>query len=305
MQIEQEIRSFLMDRRARITPEQAGLPYVGGRRRVPGLRREEVAMLAGVSVEYYTRLERGKLGSASDSVLEAIAGVLRLNDDEYAHLRDLARNVTPTGRVRAPHHQRANPINDSVQQVLDSMSVPAVVQNERLDMLAANRMGCALYSDLIASSPNHFPNFARYAFLDPRSESFYEDTDASRDLIVAALRSAAGHDPADRALIELIGSLSACSQDFAKRWAKHNVQRHSRGRKLINHPFIGRLDLEYNDFALPGNPDISIVTYTAAPGSASADNLTILDTWASTQEESVKTLESQHERGTNEPKPSV
>jgi transcriptional regulator with XRE-family HTH domain len=250
MEIEQEIRSFLMSRRARITLEQAGLPYAGGNRRVSGLRREEVAMLSGVSVEYYTRLERGKLSGASDSVLEAIARVLQLSDDEYAHLRDLTRNVTSTGRVRMTRTRKSNPINGSVQQVLDSMSVPAIVQNERLDMLAANRMGCALYSDMIASSPRPVPNFARYAFLDPRSESFYIDTDASHDLIVSSLRAAAGHDPADRELTGLIGTLCACSQDFAQRWAKHNVRRHSRGRQLINHLGVGRLDLEYNDFAL-------------------------------------------------------
>ncbi len=158
-----------MSRRARITPEQAGLPYVGGNRRVKGLRREEVAMLAGLSVEYYTRMERGQLGGASESVLDAIARALKLDDDVRAHLYDLARSVAPGSRRKRP--KRTSPLTASVQQVLDSMSVPAVVQNGRLDLLAANDLGRALYADLfdMAQQP---PNFARYVFLDPRAENF-------------------------------------------------------------------------------------------------------------------------------------
>lgn len=279
MQIEQEIRDFLMTRRARITPTQAGLPYVGGDRRVPGLRREEVAMLAGLSVEYYTRMERGKIGGASESVLDAIARVLQLNVDERAHLDDLARNVAPSPRRKPP--VPASPISPSVQQVLDSMTVPAVVQNERLDILAANALGRALYAPLFDGVNR--PNFARFAFLDSRATDFYTNLDDARDLCVAVLRATAGRDPLDHKTTELVGELSTRSEDFRQRWAKHNVHRHLRGQKIINHPVAGLLDVTYNDFALPGDPHISITTYTAEPGTPSADNLTVLATWVDTQ----------------------
>ena len=240
-------------------------------------------MLAGVSVEYYTRLERGRIGGASQSVLDSIARVLHMSDDERDHLYDLARNVTAT---RQPEKAARPPvIGAAVQQVLDSMSVPAIVQNERLDVLAANRLGRALYNDLWESQSTHPPNFARFAFLDPRAEKFYVDVSRSRGFIVAALRTAAGRNPLDSELTELIGTLSACSRDFASRWAEHDVRRHSRGRKRINHPVVGPLDLEFNDFVLPDDPEMAIVTYTAEIGSASADGLAILDAWAATNEE--------------------
>ncbi|MBR8642448.1 helix-turn-helix domain-containing protein [Streptomyces tuirus] len=277
MEFQQEIRGFLMSRRARITPEQAGLPYVGGNRRVKGLRREEVAMLAGLSVEYYTRMERGQLGGASESVLDAIARALQLDDDELAHLYDLARGVAPGSRRRRT--KRTSPITASVQQVLDSMSVPAVVQNGRLDLLAANDLGRALYSDLFTMGRQP-PNIARYVFLDPRAEDFYADIDEAKNQLVAVLRATAGRDPLDKQVTELIGELSTRGTDFSTRWAKHNVRRHSRGRKVVNHPAVGRMDLAYDDFALPGDPHVSITTYTADPGTPSADGLTLLATWA-------------------------
>lgn len=282
MEFQQEIRGFLMSRRARITPEQAGLPYVGGNRRVKGLRREEVAMLAGLSVEYYTRMERGQLGGASESVLDAIARALKLDDDERAHLYDLARSVAPGSRRKRP--KRTSPITASVQQVLDSMSVPAVVQNGRLDLLAANDLGRALYADLfdMVQQP---PNFARYVFLDPRAEAFYADLDEAKNLLVAVLRATAGRDPLDQQVTELIGELSTRSTDFRTRWAKHHVRRHLRGRKVVNHPAVGTMDLAYDDFALPGDPHVSITTYTADPGTPSADALTLLATWADTQKQ--------------------
>ncbi|MFI6744181.1 helix-turn-helix transcriptional regulator [Nonomuraea sp. NPDC050451] len=282
MEFQQEIRGFLMSRRSGITPEQAGLPYVGGNRRVEGLRREEVAMLAGLSVEYYTRMERGQLGGASESVLDAVARALQLDDDERAHLYDLARSVAPGSPRKRP--KRTSPITASVQQVLDSMSVPAVVQNGRLDLLAANDLGRALYADLfdMARQP---PNFARYVFLDPRAEDFYADLDQAKNLLVAVLRATAGRDPLDQKVTELIGELSTRSTDFSTRWAKHNVRRHSRGRKIVNHPAVGRMDLAYDDFALPGDPHVSITTYTADPGTPSADGLTLLATWADTQKQ--------------------
>ncbi|MER8002137.1 helix-turn-helix transcriptional regulator [Streptomyces sp. NPDC095613] len=282
MEFQQEIRGFLMSRRARITPERAGLPYAGGNRRVKGLRREEVAMLAGLSVEYYTRMERGQLGGASESVLDAIARALQLDDDERAHLYDLARNVAPGARRKRP--TRTSPITASVQQVLDSMSVPAVVQNGRLDLLAANDLGRALYADLfdMAQQP---PNLARYVYLDPRAEAYYTDLDEAKDQVVAMLRATAGRDPLDQKVTELIGELTTRSTDFTTRWAKRNVRRHSRGRKTVHHPAVGTMDLAYDDFALPGDPHVSITTYTADPGTPSADALTLLATWADTQEQ--------------------
>lgn len=282
MQIEQEIRDFLMTRRARITPAQAGLTYGGdsGGRRVTGLRREEVAMLAGLSVEYYTRLERGRIGGASQGVLDAIARALQLDADERAHLDDLARTVAPSQRRTPP--AAPSPISTSVQQVLDSMTVPAVVQNERLDILAANTLGRALYGPLFEGSQR--PNFARFAFLDGRATGFYANLDDARDLCVAVLRAAAGRDPLDQQTTALVGELSTRSDDFRQRWAKHDVHRHLRGRKIINHPVAGLLDVTYNDFALPGEPRISITTYTADLESASADNLTLLATYVDTQQ---------------------
>ena len=283
MELQQEIRDFLMSRRAAVNPEQAGLPYVGGTRRVAGLRREEVAMLAGVSVEYYTRLERGRLGGASPSVLESIARVLRLDDDERAHLSDLARSVAPGSRRSSRRLQTASatPVSAAVQQVLDSMSVPAVVQSGRLDLLTANELGRALYCQLEDMAQP--PNFARFVFLDPRAREFYTDLDATKDLLVAVLRATAGRDPLDQRTTGLIGELSAASADFATRWARHAVRRHSRERKIIRHPVVGTLDLEYTDFDLPGDPDVSIVTYTAEPGSPSADGLLLLASWARTR----------------------
>lgn len=272
-----------MSRRARITPEQAGLRYVSGNRRVPGLRREEVAMLAGVSVEYYTRMERGRLGGVSTQVLDAVARVLELDDDERAHLDDLARNAGVPARRAAPR-ARSSELTPAVRQILDSMSVPAFVQNGRLDVLAANELGCALYPGLFAMVPQP-PNLARYAFLDPDAERFYADIDAARDLTVSILHATAGRDPRDGALADLVSELAARSGEFTRFWAKQNVHRHMRGRKVMDHPIVGRLDLEYNDLALPGDPDTVITTYTATPGSQSADGLALLGTWARSRKE--------------------
>ncbi|WP_190816532.1 MmyB family transcriptional regulator [Saccharopolyspora pogona] len=201
---------------------------------------------------------------------------------EGAHLYDLARNVAPGSPRR--HPKRTSPITASAQQVLDSMSVPAVVQNGRLDLLAANDLGRALYADLFTMAKQP-PNFARYVFLDPRAEDFYADIDQTKNLLVAVLRATAGRDPLDKQVTELIGELSTRSTDFSARWAKHNVHRHSRGRKVINHPAVGRMDLAYDDFTLPGDPHVSITTYTADPGTPSADGLTLLATWADTQKQ--------------------
>lgn len=288
MEIKREIRDFLMSRRARITPETAGLPFAGGVRRVPGLRREEVAMLAGVSVEYYTRMERGGLGSASESVLEALARVLQLDDDERAHLYDLARSATASPRKkRKPQAEPA--VTEAVQHVIDSMTVPAVVQNSRMDLIAANGLGRALYPGPFSMSGQ--PNFARFAFLDTRAADFYGDYEGARNFTVSVLRAAAGRDPLDRKLSALIGELATRSQDFTSRWGRHNVHRHSQGRKTFHHPGVGTLDLVYTDLALPGDPTVSITTYTAANDST-ADGIALLATWAQAQNDEQARLSS-------------
>lgn len=283
MEIKREIRDFLMSRRARVTPQMAGLPNAGGGdRRVPGLRREEVAMLAGVSVEYYTRMERGSLGGASESVLEALVRVLQLDDDERAHLYDLARSAGASSWTRKkPRREPA--VTDAVQQVLDSMSVPAVVMNARMDLVAANYLGRALYPGPFSMTGQ--PNFARFAFLDSRAADFYADFESAKNFTVSVLRAAVGRDPLDTKLSDLIGELAARSQDFSARWGKHNVHRHIQGRKTFHHPGVGTLDLVYTDLALPGDPTVSMTTYTAAPDSPTADSLALLGAWARTQQE--------------------
>ncbi len=217
-----DIRDFLTSRRARITPERAGLPAYGGKRRVAGLRREEVALLAGVSVDYYTRLERGNLTGVSESVLHAVARALQLDDAEREHLFDLARAANATPRTR--RRTSAAGVRPSVQRVLDAMSgAPAWVHNDRLDFLAANRLGYALYSEFF-TDPVRPANSARFMFLNPRSRDFYPDWEQIADNTVAILRGAAGRDPFDENLTKLVGELSTRSEDFRTRWAAHNVR---------------------------------------------------------------------------------
>jgi transcriptional regulator with XRE-family HTH domain len=276
-----EIREFLATRRARITPEQAGLPAYGGRRRVAGLRREEAAMLAGVSVDYYTRLERGSLGGASDGVLEALARALQLDEAERAHLFNLARatHARPAARPR-PAPQRVRP---SVQRVLDAMTgLPAWVRNDRFDFLAANPLGYALYAELIAS-PAGPPNNARFVFLDPRSREFYLDWQRSADDIVAILRGEAGRSPYDHALTDLIGELSTRSEEFRTRWAAHDVRFHRTGTKKLHHPVVGDLSLTFEAMQLTADPGLTLLTYSAEPETASHDALQLLASWAATQ----------------------
>lgn len=293
-----EIRDFLATRRARITPEQAGLPDYGGRRRVPGLRREEVAMLAGVSVDYYVRLERGNLAGASEAVLESIARALQLDEAERGHLFDLARAASATGvqRRRRPAPARVRP---GVQRLLDAITdAPAWVRNGRMDFLAANRLGRALYSELFAS-PVRPANNARFVFLDPRSREFYTDWEKGADDIVAILRSEAGRTPYDPGLTELVGELSTRSEEFATRWAAHNVRHHRTGTKRLHHPVVGDLELDYEALDLPGDPGLRMFVYTAAPGSPSADALALLASWAATQDHSGQArVPEPHEAGT-------
>ncbi|MCU1656777.1 MAG: transcriptional regulator [Pseudonocardiales bacterium] len=275
-----EVREFLASRRARINPGQAGLPVSGGNRRVPGLRRGELATLAGVSVEYYTRIERGNLGGVSDTVLHAIAGALQLDDAERAHLFDLAHATgSGTTRRRRPTQQHIRP---SVQRILDAMTnVPAIVENGRLDILAANRLGYALYSDIFAK-PQRPANHIRFVFLDPRSHDFYPDWESSAHDAVAVLRAEAGHNPYDQAVTNLIGELSTRSDEFRTRWAAHNVRQHRTGTKRLHHPVVGDLELALEKLDVSADPGLILLAYSAEPGSPSHDALSLLASWAAT-----------------------
>jgi transcription regulator MmyB-like protein/helix-turn-helix protein len=280
----EDIRQFLTTRRARMTPEQVGLP-VYGRRRVAGLRREEVATLAGVSVDYYNRLERGNLAGVSDSVLEAVAAALRLDDAEHAHLYDLARSANPTPRARRTPRERVRP---SMARVLAGMTeTPAIIRNGRLDILAANRLGRALY-DPLYGDPTRTPNFARFTFLDPRAPGFFPDWHDAANILVSLLRIEAGRHPHDRALSNLVGELSTGSADFGRLWAAHNVRLHT-GIKRFDHPAVGEFTLSYDDLHLADNAGLTMSAYTAEPGSTSADALKLLATWAATLDDADRT----------------
>ena len=366
-----EVREFLSTRRARLTPERAGLPAwsAGGHRRVPGLRREEVALLAGVSVDYYTRLERGDLSGASDSVLDALARGLQLDEAETAHLFDLARTANASPGARRPR-AKTDAVRPSIQRLLDAMTdAPAILRNNYFDYVAANALGRALYSpvfgdpapnsarfafldpaardfypewdkntqDLVATmrgeagrNPfdrrltdlmgelstrserfralwaahnNYFdyvaanalgralyspvfgdpaPNSARFAFLDPAARDFYPEWDKNTQDLVATMRGEAGRNPFDRRLTDLVGELSTRSERFRALWAAHNVRYHRSGVKRLHHPLVGEMELTYEAFELPADPGFTLSTYTAEPGSPSADALRMLASWAAT-----------------------
>jgi transcriptional regulator with XRE-family HTH domain len=284
-----DLREFLATRRARITPQQAGLPTYGGHRRVKGLRREELALLAGVSVEYYIRLERGNAHGVSDSVLEALVRALQLDEAERAHLYDLTRAADVAARTRRrPPRQRVRP---GVQRLLDAMTgVPAFVQNGRLDVLAANTLARALYAALFeAAAPGRgagrAPNHARFTFLDPRSADFYPDWNRAAADGVALLRAEAGRSRHDPELTALIGELTTRSERFSALWATHDVRWHTTGTKRFRHPVVGDLALAYEGLELPADPGQTLVTFTAEPGSPSQQALTFLASWAPSPEQ--------------------
>lgn len=280
-----DIRDFLASRRARITPERAGLPNFGGRRRVPGLRREEVALLAGVSPDYYTRLERGNLGGVSDGVLDAIARALQLDEAEHAHLTDLARASNAPARARRrPVSQRIRP---GVQQLLDAMTdAPAFVRNGRLDVLTANRLGYALYAPVF-DNPAVPPNLARFAFLDPRAMDFYPEWEEAANTTVALLHTEAGRDPYDRGLTDLVGELCTRSETFRVRWAAHDVRLHLTGTKHLHHPVVGDIKLGFEAMPMPADPGLTLTAYSAEPGTSAQDALRLLAIWSATSERSV------------------
>jgi transcriptional regulator with XRE-family HTH domain len=275
-----QVREFLVSRRERISPAQAGLPAYGGHRRVKGLRREEVALLAGVSIDYYVRMERGNLAGASDAVLDGIANALQLDEAERAHLSDLARAAQPRKR-----RTKASGVTDGIQQILDAITdAPAWVRNARHDMLAANRMARALYIPLFAD-PRRPVNNARFVYLDPAARDFFTDWERAADDIAAMLRSEAGRNPHDKQLIALIGELSTRSEDFRTRWAAHNVRFHWTGHKRLHHPVVGTLDLDFEAMEFPAHPGLTLLVYTAAAATPAADNLTLLASWAATAEQ--------------------
>jgi transcriptional regulator with XRE-family HTH domain len=289
-----DVRAFLTSRRAKVSPQDAGLP-AGPNRRVPGLRRVEVAMLAGVSVEYYSRLERGNLAGVSDGVLDALARALQLDDAERAHLHDLARQASPEGRNRK--RRRPQPIRQSVQAALDAITAtPAVVNNGRGDLVAANALGRALFSEMYDSATRPL-NHPRYVFLDPRAPTFYRDWSKVADDTVAMLRTEAGRDPHDRTLSDLVGELSLRSEEFGHRWAAHDVRQHYTGTKRVRHPAIGDIDLTFEAFDISADVGLRLLIYTARPESTHADALSLLASWAVTQPAARRTEDSSPHSG--------
>jgi len=284
LDLRNEIREFLRTRRARITPDEAGLPAYGGNRRVQGLRREEVAMLAGVSVDYYVRMERGSLAGASGSVLQALADALKLDEAERAHLFDMARESGD----RSTRRQGSAPtrVRPAIQQVLDAMTdAPAWVRNGRHDILAMNQLARALYSPVLAD-PRRPANTTRFVYLQPTAaEKFFVDYQRIANDAAAMLRLEAGRNPHDKALIELVGELSTRSELFRQRWASHDVQFHRSGRKRVRHPAVGQLDLDFESMELSSAPGLQLNVYTAAAGTPTADALRLLASWAASQAE--------------------
>lgn len=307
-----EIREFLISRRAKISPEEAGIPTYRELRRVPGLRREEVAHLAGVSTDYYTRLERGSVRGVSNAVLEAVASALQLDEAERAHLMDLARtaNASSPRAARRPPQQRVRP---GVLRLLDGMTgAVAIVQNGRSDVLAANLLGRALYGPVFSSAAQfnpagqsnpaaqsnpagrsgpdtsaRLPNQARYLFLDPGAGDFYPDWRAVAATAVAMLRLESGRNPDDRALNELVGELTTRSGLFAALWAGHDVRIHTAGTKRFHHPLAGDMSLQFETLDLPGDEGQTLFTFTAEPGSASENALAFLASWAASPPETT------------------
>jgi len=276
-----DIAEFLASRREKVTPEQVGLPTYGARR-VKGLRREEVASLAGVSVEYYKRLERGNATGVSEAVLEALARALLLDDAERSHLHDLARAANPVApKRRRSTQQRVRPV---VQRILDRMADPVVLRNSRLDYLSANALGRALYAPMFESREQP-ANSARFTFLDPAAQDFYVDWEQTARDLVGLLRSEAGRNPYDTELSNLVGELSTRSHDFRTWWAAHNVRHHQTGTKRIHHPLVGDLELSYEVFELSADAGLTVNVFSAEPDSRTQQALDLLASWIATPDE--------------------
>ncbi|MFI2294904.1 helix-turn-helix domain-containing protein [Isoptericola sp. NPDC019571] len=275
-----EVREFLMSRRAKVTPDEAGLPG-GSNRRVPGLRRSEVAMLAGVSVEYYAKLERGAIAGASASVLDAVSRALNLDDAERAHLLDLARaadGIPTSGRSRGRATRPAGP-RPSLQWALEAITDGvAFVRDPRQNLLATNALGRAFYAPVIGDG-GRTPNLARFQFLDPAARDFYPDWDLFAQMCVGVMRAEAGRNPHDKAFQDLVGELSTRSETFRTLWAAHDVRIHGTGTKRFRHPVVGELTLAFEELAITAEPGQVLLVYTAEPGSPSAERLRLLASW--------------------------
>lgn len=283
--LRREVRDFLTSRRGRITPEQAGLPPTASRR-VPGLRRSEVAMLAGVSVEYYARIERGQIGGASAGVLDGLARALHLDETERAHLLDLARaadGIPASGRPRRRNSAAAAPRPSllwSLEAIGDGI---AFVRDPLQNVIAANALARAFYSPVIGEdeqAKGRVPNLARFQFLDPSSHDFYPDWDLFARMCVGIMRREAGRDPHNRGLQDLVGELSTQSPLFRQLWADHDVRAHGAGTKRFQHPVVGELTLAYEELAITAEPGLAMIIFTAEPGSPSADRLHLLGSWS-------------------------
>lgn len=278
-----EVREFLTSRRAKITAQQAGLAETGTRR-VPGLRRGEVAALAGVSVEYYAKLERGALGGVSASVLDALARALQLDDAERAHLFHLAHAADGTSAGMRPRRRSAKTWTPrpALHWVLDSITSPAIIRNGRMDLLATNRLGRAMHAAVYAAEPGGPPNFARFTFLHDDGRRFYPDWDLAADTCVAILRTEAGRDPHDKDLHDLVGELSTRSGEFRRRWGRHDVRLHGAGTKHFHHTVVGDLELAYESVDMISDPGLTLTIYAAEPASPTAHALDLLASWTST-----------------------
>ncbi|SEF35064.1 Helix-turn-helix domain-containing protein [Amycolatopsis pretoriensis] len=272
-----ELGDFLKSRRAALRPEDVGITPHPARRRVSGLRREELATLANVSITHYTRLEQGRAGNASDGMLEAIARTLRLTEDETAHLKDLARPAASPRRAPA----RVAQASASARQLLGAMThVPAVLMDRRGDVLAWNQLGHALLAAHLApgspDDPAARPNLTRMLFLDERYRALYRNWGEQAELAVASLRLVAGRHHDDRALAELVGGLTMNSDEFAKLWARHPVRTCTSGVKLLRHPVVGEVELSFENLDIPGTSGQRLIAYTAEPGSPSETALKLL-----------------------------
>jgi transcriptional regulator with XRE-family HTH domain len=270
-----ELGEFLRSRRARLRPEELGLPDYGGRRRVPGLRREELAQLAGVSVDHYVRLEQGRTLHFSEAVLDAVARALRLNDVERQHLYRLARPWSEGDRADTPQQVRPG-----LRRLLDSAAdVPAYIVGRNTDVLAWNRLAAALITDFGALPPVQ-RNLARLVFLDEGMRSLYADWPEKTRDVAAYLRLDAGRHPDDPDTAALLDELSAASPEFRKAWAEHHLKDKTHGRYVYRHPVVGELDLGFETLRLPDDPDQALIAHTVEEGSPSQTALRLLASWA-------------------------
>ena len=287
----QEVREFLTTRRARITPDQVGLATTGSRR-VPGLRRSEVATLAGLSVEYYARLERGQIAGASSSVLEALARALQLDETERAHLYDLARaadGIPTSGRpdvVRRARPRRGSACSGRSRP--SPTASPSSATRTRTCSRPTPSAGRSTHPSS-ATAASRGPNLARFQFLDPASRDFYPDWELFAEMCVGIMRTEAGRDPHDRGLQDLVGELSTRSETFRRLWAAHDVRTHGTGTKRFQHPVVGELTLAYEELAITAEPGLVLLVYTAEPGSPSAERLRLLASWAASEQASIPT----------------